>query len=146
MVNLGPKYSITHLTIDLIQYDASHDIHPNFAKSPNFLKSFRLLTSLLGSKLLGTFHGWDRLLWHTDVFGPFPFVGLLVGLDCYHLSILFLFDQIRYSGLFCPPCWCRCWRFCLMAFAWAFAFAYPRCWGLILKCYESRTRQHRVKG
>jgi hypothetical protein len=34
-VNLGPKYSLTYLAIDLIQYDASHDIHPNFAKSPN---------------------------------------------------------------------------------------------------------------
>jgi hypothetical protein len=34
------------------------------------------------------------------VFGPFSFVGLLVGLDCYHLSILFLFDQIWYKNLF----------------------------------------------
>ena len=33
--NLGPKYLLTHLAIDLIQYDASHDINPNFAKSPN---------------------------------------------------------------------------------------------------------------
>jgi hypothetical protein len=28
------------------------------------------------------------------------FVGLLVGLDCYHLSILFLFDQVWCSNLF----------------------------------------------
>jgi hypothetical protein len=28
------------------------------------------------------------------------FVGLLVGLDCYHLFILFLFDQVWYSNLF----------------------------------------------
>ena len=34
------------------------------------------------------------------MFGPFPFVGLLVGLDCYHLCILFLLDQIWYSRLF----------------------------------------------
>jgi hypothetical protein len=34
------------------------------------------------------------------VFGPFSFVGLLVGLDCYHLSILFLFDKIWCSSLF----------------------------------------------
>jgi hypothetical protein len=46
----GQKYSLAHLAIDLIQYDASHDIHPNFAKSPNSPTSFRLLTSLLGSK------------------------------------------------------------------------------------------------
>jgi hypothetical protein len=32
---LGPKYTLTYLAIVLIQYDASHDIHPNFAKSPN---------------------------------------------------------------------------------------------------------------
>jgi hypothetical protein len=35
-----------------------------------------------------------------DAFGPFSFVGLLVGLDCYHLSILFLFDQVWCSNLF----------------------------------------------
>jgi hypothetical protein len=34
------------------------------------------------------------------VVGPFPFIGLLVGLDCYHLSILFLFDQVWCSSLF----------------------------------------------
>jgi hypothetical protein len=34
------------------------------------------------------------------VFGPFSFVGLLVGPDCYHLFILFLLDQIWCSGLF----------------------------------------------
>jgi hypothetical protein len=34
------------------------------------------------------------------VFGPFPFVGLLVGLVCYHLSILFLFDQVWCSSIF----------------------------------------------
>jgi hypothetical protein len=48
--NLGPKFTLTHLAIDLIQYDASHDIHPNFAKSPNSSMSFGLLTSLSGSK------------------------------------------------------------------------------------------------
>jgi hypothetical protein len=31
---LGPKYSLTHLAIVLIQCDASHNIHPKFAKSP----------------------------------------------------------------------------------------------------------------
>jgi hypothetical protein len=34
------------------------------------------------------------------VFGPFYFVGLLVGLDCYHLPILFLLNQIWCSSLF----------------------------------------------
>jgi hypothetical protein len=34
------------------------------------------------------------------VFGPFSFIGLLVGLDCHHLSILFLFDQVWCSNLF----------------------------------------------
>jgi hypothetical protein len=50
--------------------------------------------------LLGAFHGWDNLLWHLDAFGPLSFVDLLVGLDCYHLSILFLLDQIWCSGFF----------------------------------------------
>ena len=50
--------------------------------------------------LLGAFHGWNYLLWHPDAFDPFSFVGLLVGLDCYHLSILFLLDQIWCSILF----------------------------------------------
>jgi hypothetical protein len=34
------------------------------------------------------------------VFGSLSFVGLLVGLDCYHISILFLLDQIWCSSLF----------------------------------------------
>jgi hypothetical protein len=34
------------------------------------------------------------------VFGPFSFVSMFVGLDCYHLSILFLFGQIWCSILF----------------------------------------------
>jgi hypothetical protein len=34
------------------------------------------------------------------VFGPFPFVGLLVGLDCYHLPIFFLLDQIWCGSIF----------------------------------------------
>jgi hypothetical protein len=42
--------------------------------------------------LLGAFHGLDNFIWHSDAFGPLSFVGLLVGLDCYHLSILFLLD------------------------------------------------------
>jgi hypothetical protein len=33
------------------------------------------------------------------VFGLLSFVSLLVGLDCYHLSILLLFYQILCSGL-----------------------------------------------
>jgi hypothetical protein len=35
-----------------------------------------------------------------DAFGPLSFVCLLVGLDCYHISILFLLDQIWCSSLF----------------------------------------------
>jgi hypothetical protein len=38
--------------------------------------------------ILGAFHGWDNLLWHPDAFGLLSFVGL----DCYHLSILFFLD------------------------------------------------------
>jgi hypothetical protein len=34
------------------------------------------------------------------VFGTFSFIGLFVGLDCYHLSILFLLDQLWCSSLF----------------------------------------------
>jgi hypothetical protein len=98
---VGLKHSLTHLAIDLIRCDASHDIHPNFSKSPNSLKSFELLTfASWDPNLLGAFHGSDNLLWHLDVFGPLSLVGLLVGLDCYHLSILFLLDQIWCCSLF----------------------------------------------
>jgi hypothetical protein len=97
---LGPKYLLTHLAINLIQYDVSHDIHPIFAKSPNSLTSFGPLTSLSGSKP-SWFFSWlklfplaPRCVW------PLSFVGLLVGLDCYYLSILFLLDQIWCSSLF----------------------------------------------
>jgi hypothetical protein len=34
------------------------------------------------------------------VFDPLSFVGMLVSLDCYHLSIIFLLDQIWCSDLF----------------------------------------------
>jgi hypothetical protein len=34
------------------------------------------------------------------VFGPLSLVGLLIGLDCYHIFILFLLNQIWCSGLF----------------------------------------------
>jgi hypothetical protein len=50
--------------------------------------------------LLGAFHGWDNILWHLDAFGPISFVVLLVCLDFYHLSILFLLNQIWCSDLF----------------------------------------------
>jgi hypothetical protein len=42
--------------------------------------------------LLDAFHGLNNFFWHPEAFGSLSFVGLLVGLDCYHLSILFLFD------------------------------------------------------
>jgi hypothetical protein len=74
--------------------------------------------------ILGAFHGWNYFLWHPDAFGLLSFVSLLVGLDCYHLSILFLLDRIWCSSLFVHLFWYMCWRFCLMAFAWAFAFAF----------------------
>jgi hypothetical protein len=34
------------------------------------------------------------------VFGPFSFVGFLVGFDCYHVSIVFLLDKVWCSSLF----------------------------------------------
>jgi hypothetical protein len=43
--------SLTHLTINLIQNDVSHDIHHFFAKSPNSPKSIGLLSYLSGPKL-----------------------------------------------------------------------------------------------
>jgi hypothetical protein len=42
----------------------------------------------------------NYFIWHPDAFGHLSFVGLLVGLDCYHLSILFLLDQIWCSRFF----------------------------------------------
>jgi hypothetical protein len=97
---LGPKYSLTHLAINWIQYDVSHDIDPNFAKSPNSPLTFGLLTSLSGSKPSWCF-SWLKLFpLAPDALGPLSFVGLLVGLDCYHLSILFLLDQIWCNNLF----------------------------------------------
>jgi hypothetical protein len=49
MVNPS-SLSLTQLAIHLIQYDASHDIDPKFAKSPNSPKSFGLFTSQLETK------------------------------------------------------------------------------------------------
>jgi hypothetical protein len=99
----GTKVSTNPLAIDLIQYDASHDIHPNFAKSPNSPRSFRLLTSLLGSKPSWSFSWLKKFPLAPKCVWPFSFVGLLVGLDRYRLSILFLLDQIWCSSLFIHP-------------------------------------------
>jgi hypothetical protein len=45
--------------------------------------------------LFGALHVRDDILRHPNPFGPFSFVvGLLVGLDGYHLYI-FLLDQVR---------------------------------------------------
>ena len=62
---------------------------------------------------LSAFYGWNNLLCHLDPFGPFPCVGLLVGLDGYHLSILLLLDQI----------WC--WRSCLLVFSYILPWSSP---------------------
>jgi hypothetical protein len=76
---LGPKYSLIHLAIKLIQYDVSHDIHPIFAKSPNSLLFIGLVTSLLD---------------------PTVFVLFMVEIISFGTQILFLFDQIGCSSLF----------------------------------------------
>jgi hypothetical protein len=46
--------------------------------------------------LFGAFHGSNYFFWHPDAFGPLSFVGFLVGLDCYHIPILFFF-LIKYG-------------------------------------------------
>jgi hypothetical protein len=48
---------------------------------------------------------------------PLSFVGLLVGLDYYHLSVLFLLDQTWCSSIFIHLVDVGVWRFCLLAFA-----------------------------
>jgi hypothetical protein len=53
------------------------------------------------------------------VFDPFSFVGLLVGLDSSHLSVLFLLDQLWRSSLFIHLADVGVGDFAL-------AFAYPR--------------------
>jgi hypothetical protein len=57
MGNLGLKYSLTLLAVDLIQYDASHDIHVNFAKSPNSRSPLDFSLLLWDPNLLDAFHG-----------------------------------------------------------------------------------------
>jgi hypothetical protein len=72
--------------------DISHDIH-------TFLPSLQIPRSPLGFSLrsldpnfLGTFHVRNDLLRHLDTFHPLSLVGLLVGLDGFHLSILLILD------------------------------------------------------
>jgi hypothetical protein len=55
--NLGPKYLLTHLAIDLIQYNTSHDIHPNLAKSPNSRSPSDFSLPSWDPNLLDAFHG-----------------------------------------------------------------------------------------
>jgi hypothetical protein len=55
--NLGPKYSLTHLAIDLIQYDASHDIHPNMPSLQIPRTPSNFLLPSWDPNLLGVFHG-----------------------------------------------------------------------------------------
>jgi hypothetical protein len=63
---------------------------------------------------LGAFHVGNNVLRHLDSFGPFSFVGLLVGLDGFHLYILIFLAQLRCSRFFVqlvgvgvgdPACW-----------------------------------------
>ena len=81
----------------MIPCDAPHEMHPYFAKSPNSLKSIRLLTSLSDLNLLGALYVGNDLLWHPNAFGPI--VGLLVHLDSHHLVISLLLQEIRCGGL-----------------------------------------------
>jgi hypothetical protein len=82
----------------LIRYDVSNDIHPNFVKSPNSPTSFGLLTSSWDPNFIGALHVGNNVLRHPNLFYPFSFVGLLVGLDGYHLSILLFL--IKYGVAF----------------------------------------------
>jgi hypothetical protein len=97
---LGPKYSLTHLAMNLIQYDVSHDIHPNFAKSPNSLWSFGLLTSLSGSSPSWCI-SWLKLFpLAPRCVGPFPLLACLLALIAITFSFFFFLDQIWCSSLF----------------------------------------------
>jgi hypothetical protein len=65
------------------------------------LKFVGLLTSLSGPKPFWCFHVRNNLLWRPNPFGAISLVvGLLVGLDCYRLSILVFLDQAWCNGLF----------------------------------------------
>jgi hypothetical protein len=56
---------------------------------------------------------------------PFPLLACL--LDLIAITFSFFFFLIKYDATaFLPPYWCRCWKFGMLAFAWAFIFAYPR--------------------
>ena len=83
---------------DFVHHDAPHEMHPFFAKSPNFPLSNGLLTSLSGSKPFWCSSCWNDFLWHPKAFDPI--VGLLVHLggvgDGEHACLLLLF-------LLCSP-------------------------------------------
>ena len=91
-VEFGSIIFTNALGNDMIQCDAPHKMHPNFAKSPNSPKSIVLLIPLRDPNLLGALHVRNNLLWHPNVFGPIC-VGLLAHLDGHHLVILFFFNK-----------------------------------------------------
>jgi hypothetical protein len=49
---------------------------------------------------------------------PIPLLACLLAL----IAITFPFFLLDGVAVFCPPCRCRCWRFCLLSFS----FTYPR--------------------
>jgi fatty acid desaturase len=96
---LGPKYSLTYLAIGLIQYDASHDIHPNFAsKFPDVLRTshfpLRIQTFLMLFMVEIIFFGTQMRL------APFPLMACLLALIAITFPFIFFFYQICYSSLF----------------------------------------------
>jgi hypothetical protein len=102
--NLGPKFSLIHLAIDLIQYDASHDIHRNFSKSPNSLKSLWTPHFLLGIQTFLVLFMVEIILFGIQMrLAPFLLLAWLLALIA--ITFLFFFFLIKYGvAAFCPPC------------------------------------------
>ena len=73
---------------DIVHHDAPHEMHPNFAKSPNSRCLTNFSLPFRDPNLLGALHVGNDFLWHPKAFDPI--VGLLVHLDGHHLVIFLL--------------------------------------------------------
>jgi hypothetical protein len=88
--------TLTHLAINLIQYDASHDIHPNFAKSPNSPQSFRLFHFPLGIQTFLVLFMVEIISFGTQMcLAHFPLLACLLALIA--ITFPFFFFLIKYG-------------------------------------------------
>jgi hypothetical protein len=110
---LGSKYTLTHLATVLNQYDASHDIHPNFCQVSKFLEVLWTSHFPLGIQTFLVLFMVEIISFGTQMcLAPFPLLACLLALIV--ITFPFFFFLIKYGvAAFYPPFLCRCCRFCL---------------------------------